>query len=542
MEKISYIHLLASMTTVATLISPVSHAEELVREGANIFSNSKEINTTNLLIGINDPENFVDLPKIMPAGNPREQLFIKDKDAVNIALVNSPNIKSAVFQYQEQISKLRATYSAYYPSLSLYNTSYSWSESYETLEYGKAFQEQTTTDPFGIPTIEKIPASVIDSQNISYSNTNTFNIGLQLSYNIFDSQRDLNIAEEMEMKKYYYNMIIEELKNEYKKVTNNILNVKINDKFVDLYSKAADYAKKAYTNIVESYLGGFSTKIDVINYEAQYLAYEAKEATYLGKKKEAISNLLESMGWPQDIDIDLTDDLRISGKWPINEDESIAMAINNSEKIRNLAIQSHKSYIQSQNALYGYIPVVSLNLTGSATKARGEVTRDWPYSSGEYNTNASVSVGIQWTLFDGFSNFNTATSYKKAGQSYNQQKENEILTIESKVSSEIASQAAELDAYRLNQKAFQARRDLTELTNIGFMSGYNTVFDLIKAQQDTVESVEATINNAEKINQSYIDLQQLTGIVSCNQQQATSYCEILNTLSPNSFQNIDSAN
>ena len=344
------------------------------------------------------------------------------------------------------------------------------------------------------------------------------------------------------MKKYYYNMIIEELKNEYKKVTNNLLNVKINDKFVDLYSKAADYAKKAYTNIVESYLGGFSTKIDVINYEAQYLAYEAKEATYLGKKKEAISNLLESMGWPQDIDIDLTDDLRISGKWPINEDESIAMAINNSEKIRNLAIQSHKSYIQSQNALYGYIPVVSLNLTGSATKARGEVTRDWPYSSGEYNTSASVSVGIQWTLFDGFSNFNTATSYKKAGQSYNQQKENEILTIESKVSSEIASQAAELDAYRLNQKAFQARRDLTELTNIGFMSGYNTVFDLIKAQQDTVESVEATINNAEKINQSYIDLQQLTGIVSCNQQQATSYCEILNTLSPNSFQNIDSAN
>ena len=542
MEKISYIHLLASMTTVATLISPVSHAEELVREGANIFSNSKEINTTNLLIGINDPENFVDLPKIMPAGNPREQLFIKDKDAVNIALVNSPNIKSAVFQYQEQISKLRATYSAYYPSLSLYNTSYSWSESYETLEYGKAFQEQTTTDPFGIPTIEKIPASVIDSQNISYSNTNTFNIGLQLSYSIFDSQRDLNIAEEMEMKKYYYNMIIEELKNEYKKVTNNILNVKINDKFVDLYSKAADYAKKAYTNIVESYLGGFSTKIDAINYEAQYLAYEAKEATYLGKKKEAISSLLESMGWPQDIDIDLTDDLKISGKWPINEDESIAMAINNSEKIRNLAIQSHKSYIQSQNALYGYIPVVSLNLTGSATKARGEVTRDWPYSSGEYNTSASVSVGIQWTLFDGFSNFNTATSYKKAGQSYNQQKENEILTIESKVSSEIASQAAELDAYRLNQKAFQARRDLTELTNIGFMSGYNTVFDLIKAQQDTVESVEATINNAEKINQSYIDLQQLTGIVSCNQQQATSYCEILNTLSPNSFQNIDSAN
>ena len=185
---------------------------------------------------------------------------------------------------------------------------------------------------------------------------------------------------------------------------------------------------------------------------------------------------------------------------------------------------------------------MSLNLTGSATKARGEVTRDWPYSSGEYNTSASVSVGIKWTLFDGFSNFNTATSYKKAGQSYNQQKENEILTIESKVSSEIASQAAELDAYRLNQKAFQARRDLTELTNIGFMSGYNTVFDLIKAQQDTVESVEATINNAEKINQSYIDLQQLTGIVSCNQQQATSYCEILNKLSPNSFQNIDSAN
>jgi outer membrane protein TolC len=325
-------------------------------------------------------------------------------------------------------------------------------------------------------------------------------------------------------------------------VANNILNVKINDKYVALYSKAAIYAKNAYTKIVESYLGGFSTKIDVNNYKAQYLAYEAKEATYLGKKKEAISSLLESMGWPQDIDIDLTDELLISSKWPINKDESISMAIKNSEKIRNLAIQSRKSYIQSQNALYGYIPVVSLNLTGSATKARGEVTKDWPYNSGEYNTNASVSVGIQWSLFDGFSNFNTSRSYEKAGQSYNQQKENEILTVEGKVSSKITSQAAELEAYRLNQTAFQARKHLTELTNLGFMSGYNTVFDLIKAQQDAVESVEATISNAETINQSYIDLQQLTGLVSCNLQQAISYCEILNVLAPERFQKIDSTN
>jgi outer membrane protein TolC len=517
-------------------------AKEVYPNGEVIYWESEQQELASLLNIIKDTDEFIDLPKIIPLVSPGKQISISDEDSIHIALINSANIKSAVFQYQEQIAKLRTAYSAYYPSLSLYNTSYSWSESYETLEYGEAFQEQTTTNQFGIPTIEKIPASVIDSQNISYSNTNTFTAGLQLSFNIFDPKRDLNIAEEMEMKKYYYNMIIEEVKNEYKTINDNILKVKINDKFVELYSKAADYAKTAFKRIVESYLGGFSTDIDVNNYKAQYLAYEAKEATYMGKKGEAISNLLKSMGWPQDTNIGLVDDLTISSKWPINKNESITMAIKNSEKIRNLAIQSQKSYIQSQNALYGYIPVVSLNLTGSASKARGEVTKDWPYTSGEYNTSASVSVGVQWSLFDGFSNFNTATSYKKAGQSYNQQKQNEILTIESKVSTEITSQAAELEAYRLNQKAFQARKDLTELTNLGFMSGYNTVFDLIKAQQDTVESMEATINNAERINQSYIDLQQLTGYVSCNQKQAISYCEILNALAPYSFKQIDSAN
>ena len=524
------------------LVSQASNAEQLNGNIQTINSESKEYTSVDVLSKMNDPQAFIELRPILPEKGGKRSITLSDADAVNAAIINSPNIKSAVYQYQEQIAKLRAAYSAYYPSLSLYNTSYSWSESYEKLEYGKAFQVQTTTNPFGVPTIEKIPASVIDSQNMSYSNTNTFNIGLQLSYNILDSKRDLNIAEEMEMKKYYYNMIIEELKNEYKTVTNNLLNVKINKKFVELYSKAANYSKTAFKRIVESYSGGFSTEIDVNNYKAQYLAYKAKEATYMGKKEKAISNLLKSMGWPQDTNIGLKDDLTISNKWPINKDESITMAIKNSEKIRNLGIQSQKSYIQSQNALYGYIPVVSVNLTGSASKARGEVTKDWPYTSGEYNTSASVSVEVQWSIFDGFSNFNTSTSFKKASQSYNQQKQNEILTIESKVSSEITSQAAELEAYRLNQEAFQARKDLTELTNLGFMSGYNTVFDLIKAQQDTVESVEATINNAEKINQSYIDLQQLTGFVSCKQQQAISYCEILNALAPYSFQKIDSAN
>ena len=523
------------------LVSQASNAEQLNGDIQTINSESKEYTSVDILSKINDPQAFIEIPPILPKKGGKKSIILSDADAVNAAIINSPNIKSAVYQYQEQIAKLRAAYSAYYPSLSLYNTSYSWSESYETLEYGKAFQVQTTANQFGTPTI-KIPASVIDSENISYSNTNTLNIGLQLSYNILDSKRDLNIAEEMEMKKYYHNMIIEELKNEYKTVTNNLLNVKINDKFLELYSKAADYAKTAFKRIVESHLGGFSTEIDVNNYKAQYLAYEAKEATYVGKKEKAISNLLKSMGWPQDTNIGLADDLTISSKWPINKDESVTMAIKNSEKIRNLGIQSQKSYIQSQNALYGYIPVVSLNLTGSASNARGEVTKDWPYTSGEYNTSASVSVDVQWSIFDGFSNFNTSTSYKKAGQSYNQQKQNEILTIKSKVSSDITSQAAELEAYRLNQEAYEARRDLTELTNLGFLSGYNTVFDLIKAQQDTVESVEATINNAESINQSYIDLEQLTGYVSCNQQQAISYCEILKALAPNSFQKIDPAN
>ena len=72
------------------------------------------------------------------------------------------------------------------------------------------------------------------------------------------------------------------------------------------------------------------------------------------------------------------------------------------------------------------------------------------------------------------------------------------------------------------------------------MSGYNTVFNLIKAQQDAVESVEATIRNAEEINQNYIDLQRLTGIVSCNIKKADAYCKILKALAPNSFRHLNS--
>ena len=90
---------------------------------------------------------------------------------------------------------------------------------------------QTITNPFGMPTTVKVPASVLNNQNLDYTNTYNFNIGLQLSYKLIDPQRDLNIAEEMKMKEYYYNMIIEEIKDEYQTVSNNLLNVKINTEY-----------------------------------------------------------------------------------------------------------------------------------------------------------------------------------------------------------------------------------------------------------------------------------------------------------------------
>ena len=318
--------------------------------------------------------------------------------------------------------------------------------------------------------MEKIPASTINSEYLSFTNTTSLNIGLELNYNIIDPQRDLDIAEQMEMKNYYYNMIIEELKNEYQTVTNNLLEVKINDAYIELYDRAANYAKAAYDKIIKSYLGGFSTKIDVDNYLAQYLAYKARKASYLGKRQEAVSSLLESMGWPQNVELILKDPLIVSEKWPIDKEQSLKLARKNSEKIKNLAIQSQKSYIQAQNALYGYVPVINLSLIGAASKLNGEVSLGWPYSSGEYDTSASVSVGISWSIFDGFSNLNESRSFKKAGQSYEQQKNNEILSIESNVASNIASQKAQLVAYKLNKEAFLKRKDLTELTEKGYMS------------------------------------------------------------------------
>ena len=91
----------------------------------------------------------------------------------------------------------------------------------------------------------KIPASN-NSQYLSFTNT-TSQYRSGINYNIIDP--DLDIAEQMEMKNYYYNMIIEELKNEYQTVTNNLLEVKINDAYIELYDRAANYAKAAYDKL-----------------------------------------------------------------------------------------------------------------------------------------------------------------------------------------------------------------------------------------------------------------------------------------------------
>ena len=294
-------------------------------------------------------------------------------------------------------------------------------------------------------------------------------------------QRDLNIAEEMETSKYYYNLILAAIKDEYENIVTNLLNVKVNNLYLELYKKAVDYSKKSYQETHELYKAGYTTKIDVDNNFAQYRSYQAEMANYLGQKKKSISNLLSEMNWPQGSKINLVNRLKISNNWPLTIKQSIYLAKKQSEKLKNLEIQSQNSLISARSALYEYTPVLSLDINGSVTKSRGEIIKGWPYNSSSYNTDANISLNLEWSIFDGFSSYNSSKGDIKKSQSYQEQQRAEIEKIQSTVASNIDNIKAQLIAYHLNDDAWKARRELTVLTNIGYRSGYNTVFDLISA-------------------------------------------------------------
>jgi outer membrane protein TolC len=468
-------------------------------------------------------ENFSDYLKLGRIEPPKNsgRLNLTDKELVKIGLANSPEIRSSIYQYRQTDYEVRSAYAAYFPTITAFNTSIGQNNSNSTFEFGgEGYGNGKTRE-------EQRQIDTINANSTGITNYYQGLLGVQLSYNLVDIPRDLSIAQAMESRKYYKTLISYAVKQKLQSLRLAIVSVQSADKLIKAYQNSAAFAKKAYEQILKSYQGGYTTKIDVDNYFALYNGYQANVAASMATRQAAVSQLLAQMSWPQTIDIEMSDNLEPPKDWPIDLANSIKLADKNSELIQNLIIQSKINKIQAKSELANYLPVVSFNAYGYLENQNGQIYIGDPPGSTNRSTNSSISLNLSWTLFDGLGNLNNSRAYKQSMYSFEQQSESQKYSVQQSVHSGYAAIKGNLTAFKLNSKAYESLQQLTKLTLKGYQSGYNTVFDLVNAQQDNVSSLIGIIQNNTTVNSNLIQMQTNTGAYACENQSVKYACDLL---------------
>lgn len=472
---------------------------------------------------------FLNLGQIKPV-NGTGKVILTESEVVKIGLANSPEIRSSIYQYKQADYQVMSSYGAYLPSLSAFNTNASNNYSSSTFNYGGP--------GWGTTLLQKKDKESIDKSNTGITNYFQGLFGAQLSLNIIDIPRDLSVASSLENRNYYKTLISYAVKQKLQSLRLAVLQIQTADQLIAAYTESAKFAKSAYEQILKSYEGGYSTKIDVDNYYALYNSYQANVATSISSRQAAVSQLLSQMSWPQSLDIELKGSMELPREWPMSLNESVGLANLNSEQVQLLVIQSKIYGIQAKSEIAGYLPVISLNAYGYAENQIGKIYIGDPPGTTNRTFNTGVSLNLNWTLFDGLINLNNSRASQQNKLSYEQQSLTQKFSVEQSVGTYYSSIKANTIAYRLNSKAYQSQRELTGLTLIGYKTGYNTVFDLVNAQQNTVNSQLSQIQSQETVNSSLIQIQTFTGGYLCNDAVVRYACELLAALESPNFINL----
>ena len=237
------------------------------------------------------------------------------------------------------------------------------------------------------------------------------------------------------------------------------------------------------------------------------LSYQARMVNAMALQKQAYEEMTTALANRSQSDQTLTPDLNslVLRQWDFDQDKTIAMALENSENLKQLGLQSAIA-TDNANQLRGQIlPTIGV---------LGYVTYQGTDSSGVFSNLLSNYVGlsVSWNLFDGYSTKNQAVASDRQALSYQNQKIDAERQLRLLVKNKLISLAS------LNQQINIYLNDIDHTQSIvnDFQQrqkyGLTTVLEVLQAQQDNHESKLQLINAITNYVMNYTELASLCGL------------------------------
>ena len=422
------------------------------------------------------------------------------EEALQLAEVNSSQLKAAASQVDQAKSSLRAAVAAWYPTIDLSASGlpgYLASYSYQNPDFV--------------------------TNNETYGRQWRVNVGLQVSWDLINPARVPQIAaarDRFERAGDSYLIALRDLRLELQTVYFGLQQA---DEGVRIGQDSVKASLVSYRDARARFNAGVNTKLEVLEAETQLARDRNILTTNLRDQETQRRNLARVLGLPQDVTPTAATPARPLGLWEPSLQESIVAAYNYSEELDQLILDISINNSQANASLAAVQPVLRFVNSTSASRTEGQTgltsLSDIDMGDYTYGVQNSTALTATWRLFDGG---RARAEYKRSKQAAEESRLNFARTrdqIRLQVErSFLGLRAATQNIDTTSTEVLSARESL-RLSQLRVQAGVGVQREVVNSQRDLTQAELKYARALNDYNTNLATLQRRTGLdalIACN--------------------------
>ena len=424
------------------------------------------------------------------------------EEAIQLAEVNSPTLKTAASQVDQAKSALRAAIAAWYPTVDL--------SANGLPEY---FASYSYRNPDFLP----------NPNNKFYGSEWRLNARMQVSWDLINPARVPEIAsarDRFEQAKQSYLISLRDLRLE---TATSYFNLQEADEGVRIGQAGVKASLVSLRDSRARYNAGVNTKLEVLEAETQLARDRNILTSNLGRQDVERRNLARVLHLPQDVTPTAATPAQPLGLWEPSLQESIVAAYNFREELDQLILDISINNSQANASLAAVQPVLRFVNSTTTTRTQGQTNQS---SSGTidmddftYGLQNSTALTATWRLFDGGRARAQYRRSKQAAEASQFQFSSTRDQIRLEVEQSFFGLRTAIQSIDTSASEVLSSRESLRLSQLRVQAGVSTQREVVNNQRDLTQ---AELKYARAINDYNTNLSQLrrrTGLdalIACN--------------------------
>ena len=415
------------------------------------------------------------------------------EESLQLAEVNSPQLKAAASRVDQAKSGLRAAIAAWYPTVDLSASGLP--------EYFKSYSYRN-------------PDFV--TNNETYGRQWRVNGSLQVSWDLINPARVPQIAaarDRFERAGDAYLIALRDLRLE---VQTAYFALQQSDAGVRIGQDSVKASLVSYRDARARFNAGVNTKLEVLEAETQLARDRNILTTNLRDQNEQRRNLARVLALPQDVTPTAATPARPLGSWEPSLQESIVAAYNYSEELDQLILDISINNSQANASLAAVQPVVRFVNSTSASRTEGQNGQtsrsDIDMGDFTYGVQNSTALTASWRLFDGG---RARAEYRRSKQAAEESRLNFARTrdqIRFQVESSFFGLRAAIQNIDTTATEVLASRESLRLSQLRVQAGVGVQREVVNSQRDLTQAELKYARAITDYNRNLATLQRRTGL------------------------------